>query len=339
MKNTTRVLYSLLLSRIATAYDASDVTKKFSVSTPMETKLNDAVQMSSSFLQMITMTGVDDSKGQALNLEVAAMLAKRTDVSAGARQPNMYGGPDGTQYETKLTEFDVGIDYTILDQFARFKDFAQRYMVAVFRAIALSRISVGWNGTSASAVTSSGSNPLGQDVNVGWLELIKTTAGANFMDDAGGGVVRIHESVTGGLGYKSVDGAVADLYSSIAIEHRTGNEVAIIGSDILAMDSNKVYNDHGTTPTEKNEIKTMLNTHGGLPTLQVPKFPTKGIFVGDPMHLHLYYQEGKTRRHTEEESNRNRVVDYISSNDAYAIGNIKGVAAVDHTKVVLTAAA
>jgi len=58
-----------------------------------------------------------------------------------------------------------------------------------------------------------------------------------------------------------------------------------------------------------------------------------GVVVTDPKNLHLYNQEGGTRRNTEEESKRNRVVDYISSNDAYAIGDVEAMASCDHTAV------
>lgn len=341
MKTNTRLSYNLLLAAMATSYGAvaGDTTKNFTVEVPMESKLNDAIQESSAFLQLITMAGVTDGKGQALELGVNGLLAKRTDTSSNDRTPTMFGGPSGSQWETILTEFDVGIPYQVLDQFARYPDFAQRYMQAVYKAIALDRIGIGFHGTSAAAATNPGSNALGQDVNVGWLELLKTGNASNYMTDAtaaAGDVISIHADNTSAQGYKSLDGLVADLFGAIPVEYRTGNEVAIIGSTLLAADSNKVYNDHGNTPSEKKDISIMLNSYGGLQSMQVPRFPDTGVLVTDPANLHLYFQEGRTRRQTEEESKRNRVVDYISSNDAYAIGNLKAMAAVDPSKVQLT---
>lgn len=337
MRTDTREFYNELLTNLAEAYGVPSMDHRFSVDLPQETDLNNAIQESSDFLQMITMAGVTDSKGQALQLGVDGLLAKRTDVSSKDRQPKVLGSPTGSKWEVAFTEFDVAIPYQLLDQWARYPDFAERYMRAVYRAIALDRITIGWHGVSATAGdTDSATNPLGQDVNRGWLQILAEENPSHYLQDAGGGVVRINPGVAAGAGYKSVDAAVADLYSGIAVEHRTGNEVAVVGSDLVAADSNKVYSDHSQTPTEKKEIKTMMDSYGGLPSMGVPRFPTKGIFVGDPSLLHLYFQESGTRRNTEEESKRNRVVDYISSNDAYAIGNTKAVAAVDPTRVTLT---
>ena len=131
MKNQTRVLYSKLVAAMAESYNVQDATKNFAVDIPQETKLNDAIQASDAFLQMITMTGVEDSTGQALEIGVSGLLAKRTDVSTNDRTPTVMGGPDGTKWTSKLTEFDVAIPYQLLDQWARYPDFYQRYMRAV----------------------------------------------------------------------------------------------------------------------------------------------------------------------------------------------------------------
>lgn len=333
MKNSTRVLYRQLITAMAAAYAVQDTTEKFAIDIPQETALNDAIQASDAFLQMITMTGVEDSKGQALEMGVSGMLAKRTDVSAGDRQPTVMGGPDGTKWETQFTEFDVAIPYVLLDQWARYKDFYQRYMRAVYRQIALDRITVGWYGQSAAAVTAPGTNTLGQDVNIGWLKLLETNNSDHFMTQSGATANEISIGAAGT--YKNIDALAYDLLAGIPVEHRTGNEVVIVGSALVADDVNKGLSKHAQTPSEKTAgVQVLANSYGGLKTVQVPKFPDTGLVVTDPANLHLYFQEGKMRRNTEEESKRNRVVDYISSNDAYAIGNTKAMAAIKAENVV-----
>lgn len=332
MKNKTRVLYSKLVAAMAEAYNVQDATKNFAVDIPQETKLNDAIQASDAFLQMITMTGVEDSTGQALEIGVSGLLAKRTDVSNNDRTPTVMGGPYGTKWTTKLTEFDVAIPYQLLDQWARYPDFYQRYMSAVYRAIALDRITVGWYGEEAAAETVPGTNTLGQDVNIGWLKLLETQNSENFMT---AGAVADTISVGAAGDYKNIDALAYDLLSAIPVEHRTGNEVCIVGSALVADDANKGLSKHAQTPSEKTAgVSVLTNTYGGLQSVQVPKFPDMGMVVTDPANLHLYFQEGRTRRNTEEESKRNRVVDYISSNDAYAIGNTKAMAAVKAENVI-----
>lgn len=332
MKNNTRVLYANLISAMAAKYGVQDTTKNFAVDIPQETKLNDAIQASDAFLQMITMTGVEDSTGQALEMGVSGLLAKRTDVSANDRTPSVFGGPDGTKWETKLTEFDVAIPYKLLDQWARYPDFYQRYMKAVYRAIALDRITVGWYGQEAAAETAPQTNTLGQDVNIGWMKLLETNNASNFMNE---GQVADTISIGAAGDYKNIDALAYDLLSAIPVEHRTGNEVCIVGAALVADDTNKGLSKHGQTPSEKTAgVSVLTSSYGGLQAVQVPKFPDMGMVVTDPANLHLYFQEGRTRRNTEEESKRNRVVDYISSNDAYAIGNVKAMAAVNAENVI-----
>ncbi len=335
MRTNTRKSFNQLMAGLANHYGVDCMSEAFTIAAPLESTLNDMVQESSDFLSMISMAAVTDPKGQALQLGIDGLVGKRTDTTTKDRTPNMLNGPNGTTWETVFTEFDVGMTYAMLDQWARYKDFPQRYMKAVYRAIALTRMSVGFNGTSVVVGDSNpGANTLGEDLNKGWLHLLKEGNANNYMNSQ---TYYIHESATSAQGYKSLDGLVADLYNSIAIEHRTGNEVAFIGSSLLGADSNKVYNDHGNTPSEKKDVAQMLNSYGGLRALQIPKFPTMGVLVTDPENLHLYFQENGTRRHTEEEPKRSRVVDYISSNDAYAIGNLKAMAAIDPAMVSLAA--
>jgi P2 family phage major capsid protein len=267
---------------------------------------------------------------------VSGLLAKRTNINDNDRQPKILGGPTGTNWETKFTEFDVAIGYALLDQWARYPDFAQRYMKAVYRAIALDRMTIGWYGQSAAVESDGSTNTLGEDVNIGWLTLLETQNSGNLMTE-GAAVGEITIGSKAGNDYANLDAMVYDLLSGIPVEHRTGNEVAIVGSALVADDMNKALSKNGHTPSEKGlGITNLANSYGGLSSVQVPRFPDTGVVVTDPSNLHLYFQESGTRRNTEEESKRNRVVDYISSNDAYALGNKNAITAVkaENVKIV-----
>jgi P2 family phage major capsid protein len=176
-------------------------------------------------------------------------------------------------------------------------------------------------------------NPLGEDVNIGWLKKLELENPSNLMNEGSVADV-ISIGAKAGNDYANLDALVYDLLSGIPVEHRTGNEVAIVGSALVADDMNKALSKHGQTPSEKGlGITTLANSYGGLESIQVPRFPDTGVVVTDTANLHLYYQESATRRNTEEESKRNRVVDYLSSNDAYAIGNKKAITAVNAKNV------
>jgi len=328
MRNQTRQQYNLLLAAMVASYgEAAAAGQKFEVTIPKETTLNDRVQESDTFLKMITMAAVTDSTGQALDLGVESMLAKRTNTDDKDRSPSILGAPDGSQWTVKLTEFDVGMKYETLDQWARYPNFRERYMQHVYRAIALSRLTVGWHGISAAAETDPATYPNGEDVNIGWLQTLATGNSSNYMTQSGATADVISIGAAGD--YANLDALVYDLYQAIPIHRRTGNEVAIVGAALVADDINKGLNKHAQTPTEKHAgITTLAGSYGGLSAIQVPKFQDMGVVVTDPANLQLIYQESATRRMTKDQAERNRVVDFISSNDAYAIRDMKAMAAV-----------
>jgi P2 family phage major capsid protein len=326
MKNNTRKLYTAMLLAFATTYEVESTTAQFNVSVPMETTINDAIQESSAFLSMITVMPVTDTTGQALEIGVSDLLAKRTDTNNNDRTPTNMSDPTGTTWTVKKTEFDVAFGYQLIDQWARYPNFTERYRAAVFNKIALDRITIGFYGQSAATETDPTTNTLGQDVNIGWFKLLEDNNAENFITQSSETADEITIGEAGD--YKNLDALVFDVYSAIPVEQRTGSEVVIVGSALVAKDQNKVLSTHGNTPSEKKDAMMMMNSYGGLVAYQVPKFPDKGVMVTDPKNLHLYYQESATRRKTEDNTKRDRVEDYISSNDAYAIGNVKAIAAI-----------
>ena len=343
MRTETRTKFNKLLFAIAkvNAVAFADVAaaKQFSVSEPIETKLNESVQASSEFLTMINMSPVEDMKGQALELDSIGMIGSRTDTDgSGERSGSELGAPDGTKWEVAQTDFDVFIKYKTLDIWARYKDFYDRYMKAVFKAIALTRINIGWYGTSVAATTNKVANPLGQDVNKGWLQVMRDQVPENIIGEGkhpGMGKIFIGQS-SFNEDYQNLDAAAYDLYQMIPVERRTGDEVVIVGAALVAADIGKTLTEHAGKPSEKKlGITTLSATYGGLKAVQVPNFPDNGLVVTDLKNLHLYYQEDRTRRQNQDEPKRNRINDWISSNDAYAIGDRFAIAAFEPASVVI----
>lgn len=327
MKQHTVQAYTALQAAMAEAYGVGDVTRNFAVSIPMETRLNDAIQASSDFLQRINIIPVTDKIGQALNMVISSTLARRTDTSGtGERKPKDASGPDGMKYTCVKTEFDVAITYALLDAWARFPNFQERYMQHVYRRIALDRILIGWHGTSAATNTDDAANPNLEDVNIGWLKLLEDNNAENFLTESGSTASKI--TLGAGGDYKNLDALAYDIYSMIGDAHRTGNEVAVVGRGLVADDMGKVLTSHAQQPTEKNHIQIMEKSYGGLPTLTVPGFPDTGLVVTDLENLSIYWQEGSMRRKSEDNARRDRVEDFNSSNEAYVIEDTKGIAGI-----------
>ena len=125
----------------------------------------------------------------------------------------------------------------------------QRYMNQVYRRIALDRILVGWHGTSAATETDPSSNENLEDVNKGWLHLLKTNKPEHYLTEgtASSGKIKVGKNAD----YNNLDSLVYDVLSMIPDAQRTGNEVAIIGRQQVARDMAKALSQYGQQPTEK----------------------------------------------------------------------------------------
>ena len=155
----------------------------------------------------------------------------------------------------------------------------------------------------------------------------------NVEDGATAGTIKIYGT---NPDYVNADQLAYDLYSGIPMHHRTGSEVVIVGEGIVAHDINKAIGDHAGTPSEKViGITELSKTYGGRRAIVVPKFPATGMVVTDPKNLQMLTEKGSVRRQSKEEPEWNRMVEYISSNDAYALGNLQGITAVNAANVQL----
>ncbi len=332
MRRATQEKFNLMLAAMALAYGVETARNSFAATEPMAQKLNDAVQESDAFLSQISLIPVDDKKGEILDMQIHSTIAGRTDTTGAAEREAQYAGaPDGRQYECEQTNFDAGITYALLDAWARYKNFRQRYMKAVYRRISLDRIMIGIYGTSVAATTDRAANPLLEDVNKGWLYDLETNMPANFLTEVvpASGVINI--GATGD--YKNVDHLVYDLGTLIPKEHLTGGEVAIVGKGLVTHDMNKVLSEHAETPTEKVNFQILGHSYGGYKSVLVPQFPDNGLLITDPKNLQIYLQRSSLRRQAEDQSKKNRIVDYISQNEAYMIGNLNAAAAIKASSV------
>jgi hypothetical protein len=81
-----------------------------------------------------------------------------------------------------------------------------------------------------------------------------------------------------------------------------------------------LYNDNRTA-TEKNALQVWFAKEAvaGLPTVTVPFFPARGLVVTSYDNLSIYFQTGAVRRAIIDNPKRDRVEEYLSSNDAYVV--------------------
>ncbi len=336
MKNTSRVMFAVMLSNFAKTYGVMDPAKEFSATPTIEQKLMDKMVELSDFLQRINLIGVDEQEGEKVLGSVTGLIGKRTNTKENDRQTSELLTLDGQRYRCEKTEYDVHINYDTIDAWAKFKDLLARYQGYVREAIAHARIKTGFYGTQVAASTNSAANPLGEDLNIGWLQHLRAYKNSAQWLTEGGTANDI--LIGGGGDYVNLDALVFDILQLVNEVHRDGSDlVAIMGRELLAYDKTQLYAAQGSTPTEKERVESnaVTRTYGGLPAFSVPFFPPRGLLITSWDNLSIYYQTGSVRQKIEDNAKRDQIEHYTSLNDAYVVEDLEKAAGIEFANVKL----
>lgn len=319
MRNDTRHAFHQLAQRIATLSGVPSAGESFAVSPTVQQTLESRIQESSDFLGAVNMIGVDELKGQKLGLGVSGPIASRTDVTAKDRATKDVSALEAHDYECVATEFDTHITWAKLDAWAKFPDFQAKVRNAIIRQQALDRIMIGFNGTAAAKETNAATNPMLEDLNIGWLEQYRQNAAARVLSEgANVGEVRVGP----GGDYENLDALVYDVVNEMIDPwFRESTDIrAICGRKIMADKYFPLIN-QGHAPTEQRALDMILSQKrmGGQQAVRVPFMPDGTLLITPPDNLSLYWQNGARRRYLLDNPKRNRVENFESSNDAYVV--------------------
>lgn len=321
MRNDTRTLFNSLRARIAQLSGVESSTESFTVEPSVQQRLESNIQESSEFLSSINIIGVDDIKGEKLGLGISGPIAGRTNVSTTDRSPRDLSTLDPNGYECFSTEFDTFISWSKLDAWAKFPDFQTRVRDAIVQQQALDRIMIGFNGLTAATESNRGTNPLLQDVNIGWLQKYRLNSASRVLSE----VVDDSDEITVGTGgdYENLDSLVFDAVNNLVDPwHRESTElVAVMGRQMLADKYFPLISTHSSTPTEKISMDLIISQKrvGGLQAVRAPFFPEGAILITSLQNLSLYWQNGSRRRHMIDNPKRKRIENFETSNDGYVI--------------------
>ncbi|MCW9698142.1 phage major capsid protein, P2 family [Avibacterium sp. 20-129] len=334
MRNETRNKFNAYREAVAMAngLTVSDTDKKFSVSPSLQQTLETKAQESSSFLQMINIVPVAEQQGERLGLGAASTLASTTDTSTTNRETQSIANIDNITYHCQQINYDSHLTYGQLDQWAKFPDFAARIAEVKQHRIALDRIMIGFNGTSRASTSNRATYPLLQDVGIGWLEKIRTQAPKRHMKEVEEDSGKIY--IGKGQHYQNLDALVFSAVTDILEPwfHEDPQLVAIMGRDLLADKYFSLINNNSDKGTEQlaNDLIISQKRVGGLPAIRVPSVPAGTILITRLDNLSIYFQEGAMRRTIVENAQRDRVEDYLSSNDAFVVENYDCVALLEN---------
>ena len=335
MKTETRLKFNAFLDAIGRANGVRDVSQKFSVAPGVERVIRDQLSESSDFLKLINIEPVTEGSGEKLGLGVGSPIASRTDTKNEEREPQELEPGEPDLYVCQQTNFDTTTRYTTVDALAAAPDFQARMRKAVMHRIALDRIMIGWNGENAARKTNRATYPLLQDVNVGWLEKVRSNKPTALMGYQSDGQSD-GEDITIGEGghYPNLDSLIFECTGSLLDPWNVGAQdlVVILGRELWVKHGLSLYGAANNAATELNALNLLYANQliGGLRPVLVPFVPPRGLLITSFDNLSLYYQLGGMRRAIVDNPKRDRVEEYLSSNDAYVVedyGKVGGVRA------------
>lgn len=323
MQNDTRVLFNAYLQQLAVLHGVQDVTTKFTAAPSVAQKLEQRIQESSAFLSSINVYPVPEQTGERIGLGIDGTIAGTTDTTQKDREPRDPTALDNRGYACTQTNFDTAIRYNKLDQWAKFPNFQALIRDAIIKAQALNRIMIGWNGTSRAATSNPAVNKLLQDVNIGWLQKMRTENAARSLKEIKSGTGKIE--VGAGKDFENLDALVFSMVNELIDPwYQEDTElVAICGRQLLADKYFPIVN-KTQAPTEQLAADIVMSQKriGNLPAVRVPHFPANAVMVTRLDNLSLYVQEGTRRRTVVDNAKRDRIENYESVNEAYVLEDL-----------------
>lgn len=333
MQTSTRKLFASLCTRLAQSYGVPSVREQFSVVPSIAQILKDKIVEQATFLKKINILQVDELKGENILGYANSTVTGRTDTSQPGKErtPRNVMGLSKYTFELLQTNSDVAMPYRLLDAWAKFNDFMERYARYVQQRMGNDMELIGWHGTSAAADTDPVANPLLQDVNKGWMQYMRENRPENILAEGSApGVIKIGA----GGDWPNLDVAVNDLLQGIPEYMRQGL-VTLIGSDLIAREKAALYAAVGGQPSEKTLLAASMTTFGGLPWETPSNFPGRGLVITSYDNLSIYQQSDSWRRQIADNPRKDQVEDFNSRNEGYVVETPEKLVAVEFANVRL----
>lgn len=292
------------------------VGQKFAATPTIAQTLNEKIiEDGNWFLRLVNVVPVSEISGEKVFLGLSGNVSGRTDTSgAGERAAKNLVDLNADGYVLKKTDSDVALRYATIDAWAKFKNFVELYSRAVRQAIGNDRVKVGFVGTSALATTVAADL---SDVNIGWLEQIRTyNAGAQYVLGATGSVT------LGGATFPNLDSLVYSALNSIELPFRDDPDlVVLVGRNVMQYAKGAYFDANGNTPTEKSKIneRVTVDTYGSLPAYVPPYFDANSILVTSLSNLSIYWQETSWRRQQLDNPKKDQYEDFNTRNEGYVV--------------------
>lgn len=315
---------------LAKANEVADVSKQFNITPPMETKLRQAIMHSVAFNSMISIMPVDDVKGQVVDVGDSGLVTGR---KTGAR---FYGelGQGGHTYDLVETDSGAYINWETMTQWANSGSQGEWMKLmnnAITRNFGLDILRVGFHGTHiAAGDTDPVTYPLGQDVNKGWLAIVKEEAPAQVLASA-----TLDPTGQTAGSYKNLDSLANDLENTTIHEVFQGDDelVILVGRDLVAAEQHRLL-ESADKPTEHKAAQSLAKTINGRKVYTPPFFPPKAMWITTLKNLQVLTQKGTQWRKSRNEEDRKRFETSYLRMEGYGVGRFEKFAAIEQVDVV-----
>lgn len=316
---------------LAKAYGVDSVSTQFAITGPQETKLKAALLESVEFLSMITTMEVDQIKGQVVKVGNFNIATGRKNGARFVSEQDV----GGFEYELTETDSCAALTWAVLSVWANAGS-SNQFMKLIDdnskKRFALDMLRVGFNGTSRAADTDPAANPLGEDVNKGWHQIVKDEAPDQIM------TASLFFDPEGAGDYKTLDAIATELKNTLIHPALRSDPrlVVLVGSDLIATSQTHMMN-AADKPSEKVAAQEMNKSIGGMRAYTPPFFPGKRIVVTMLSNLHIYTQRGTKHRKSENVEDRKQYEDKYLRNEGYALEEFEAYAAVDESVLTIGA--
>lgn len=313
---------------LASEYGVNDPSRYFALTDPKETAMRSALLERADFLSMITCADVDQLQGQVVSVGNPGIFTGRKEGGRFIRETNV----DGNEYKLVKTDSGAALTWDLLSIWANAGDeneFFQRMQDFTNESFALDMIRIGWNGTKAEKSTDPIKFPNGEDVNIGWHEIVRKY-------NKGNQIISTPVTLDEKGDYKSLDAMASDLIND-KIPQQFRNDprlVVLVGADLVAAEQYRLYQ-KADRPTEKIAAQMLSDSIAGRPAMVPPFMPGKRMVVTMLSNLHIYTQRNTRQRKAEFVEDRTQYENKYLRNEGYAIEFPEMYAAFDESAVTI----
>ena len=318
--------YFKLIEKTANIKSAAE---SFNISPVVETKLRESVLEAAQFLSMISVLPVDQIKGQVVDVGGGALFTGRVKDGRFRKQI----GNSGNIYELTETDSCASISWSLLSQWANIgtsKEFIKKMNAAISKHFALDIIRVGFHGKSISETTDPEKNPNGEDVNKGWLTIVKEKAPLQVIERA----ILDSTGATDGS-HSNLDSMANDLRNSLIAEAHVEDAdlVVCVGRNLITAEQSRLMA-AADKPSEHNAAQKLDKTIAGMKSYIPASFPPNMLWVTSLSNLQVLQQKGTQWRSVKNVDDRKAIENSWLRNEGYAISNFKKFAAIEDVIIV-----